>query len=330
MHDGLRNSIKALFFMDKIQMFVDDLVAGKGIHILPIHAELDLTSTCNMSCVWCQDLDRKYSKARAGNMPLRTVEQAADMVKAISLKGGGEPTLHPEFARICELLHSKNVDLGLTTNGTIGIEHPEYFTWIKLSMDAWDTESLRRLKGFPALDTILKNASDWSAKTRVGMSFLRHTGIRYDRCLELAKQACVTYCVFREVFGAENEAVPDWLKSGRIDDLNVRIEQPYLQTQNLGCWANGLVLHIGPDSGLNICCWVKYQRAPYAYATEERSVLDCWKSQEHAQAALEFLNDTSRCLDCRFKWYQAEIIKALNDGGASPPSNPQIEDVNFV
>ncbi len=197
-------------------------------------------------------------------------------------------------------------------------------------MDAWDAESLKHLKGFPSLDAILQNASDWSGKTRVGMSFLRHKGIRYDRCLELAKQAHVSYRVFREVLGSENEAVPDWLKSGLVDDLEVRVEQPYLQTQNLGCWANGLVLHIGPDGGLNLCCWVKYQRVPYAYATEERSVLDCWKSQEHAQMALEFLNDTSQCLDCRFKWYQAEIITALDNGGASIPSPAQIEDVNFI
>ncbi len=330
MHNGLRNPVKPLFFMDRIQTFVNDLVAGKGINVLPIHAELDLTSTCNMSCAWCKALDRKYSKSRAGNMPLRIVEQAAEIVKAISLKGGGEPTLHPEFGRICELIHSKNLDLGLTTNGTLAIEHPDYFTWIKLSMDAWDAESLRHLKGFPALDTILKNARDWAAKTRVGMSFLRYKGIRYDRCLELAKHAHVSYCVFREVLGSENETVPDWLKPGLIADIDVRVEQPYLQTPNLGCWANGLVLHIGPDGGLNICCWVKYQRAPYDYATEEHSVLDCWKSNEHAQVVLEFLNDTSRCLDCRFKWYQVEIIKALHDGGASRPSIAQIEDVNFI
>jgi organic radical activating enzyme len=330
MPTGLRNPIKPLFFRDRIQTFVSDLVAGRGIRVLPVHAELDLTSLCNMSCVWCKDLDRKYSKSRAGNMPLRIVEQAAEMVKAISLKGGGEPTLHPEFERICELIHSKNVELGMTTNGSIGIEHPEYFTWIKLSMDAWNGESLKRLKGLSALDVILKNASDWSGKTKVGLSFLRYKGIQYDRCLELAKQAHVKYCVFREVLGSENEAVPDWLKSGLMDDLEVRVEQPYLPPQNLGCWANCLVLHIGPDGGLNICCWVKYQRAPYNYATEERSVLDCWKSKEHAQVALEFFYDTSQCLDCRFKLYQAEIIKALSSGSTAVPSNPTIEDVNFV
>ena len=152
MPTGLRNPIKPLFFRDRIQTFVSDLVAGRGIRVLPVHAELDLTSLCNMSCVWCKDLDRKYSKSRAGNLPLRVVEQAAEMVKAVSLKGGGEPTLHPEFERICELIHSKNVELGMTTNGTVGIEHPEYFTWIKLSMDAWDGESLKRLKGLSALD----------------------------------------------------------------------------------------------------------------------------------------------------------------------------------
>ncbi len=330
MPDGLRNPVKPLLFLDRIQTFVNDLVVGKSINVLPVHAELDLTSTCNMSCVWCKELDRKYSKSRAGNMPLRIVEQAAEIVKAISLKGGGEPTLHPEFGGICELIHSKNIALGLTTNGTVGIEHPEYFTWIKLSMDAWDAESLKRLKGFPALDTILQNASDWSDKTRVGMSFLRHKGIRYDRCIELAKHARVSYCVFREVLGSENEAVPDWLKSGLVDDLDVRVERPYLQTQNLGCWANCLVLHIGPDGGLNICCWAKYQRAPFDYATEVRSVLDCWKSKEHARVAIEFLNDTSQCLDCRFKWYQAEIIKALDNGSASIPSQVQIEDVHFI
>jgi organic radical activating enzyme len=245
MHDGIRDPIKPLFFMDRIQVFVSDLVAGKGINVFPVHAELDITSRCNMSCVWCKDMDTKYSKSRAGNMPLRTIEQAAEIVKAISLKGGGEPTLHPEFGRICELIHSKSLDLGMTTNGTVGIEHPEYFTWIKVSMDVWDVASLKRLKGFHTLDTILKNASEWSSKTKVGMSFLRYKGIRYDQCIELAKHSKVRYCVFREVLGCENENVPDWLKSGYVDDLYVHVEPPYLQTQNLGCWASGLVLHTG-------------------------------------------------------------------------------------
>jgi organic radical activating enzyme len=330
MHDGIRNPIKPLFFIDRIRVAVNDLVAGQVINVLPVHAELDITSKCNMSCVWCRDLDRKYSRLRAGDMPLRIIEQAAEIVKAISLKGGGEPTLHPEFGRICELIHSRNIDLGMTTNGTVGIEHPEYFNWIKVSMDVWDIESLKHLKGFNTLDTILKNASEWSSKTKVGMSFLRHKGIRYEQCIELAKHSNVRYCVFREVFGYENEDVPDWLESGYVDDLYVQVEPPYLRTQNLGCWANCLVLHIGPDSGLNICCWAKYNRGPYTYATDERSILDCWKSKEHADIAREFLYDTSRCLDCRFKLYQPEIVRAIHNGSASLPSNAKIEDVNFI
>lgn len=329
MENSLRNAVKPLFFIDRIERFVNDLMTGKGINVLPVHAELDITSKCNMSCVWCKDFDKKYSKLRPGNMPIRVIEQTTEIVNAISLKGGGEPTLHPEFEKICELIHSRNVELGMTTNGTTNIEHPEYFKWIKMSIDAWDNKSLKYLKGFNNLDVIIKNANEWSTKTKVGMSFLRYKGINYTQCLELVKKSNISYCVFREAFGCENEAIPDWLMPGMIDGVYVKIEEPYFSTQNLGCWANCLLLHIGQDCGLNICCWVKYQKDPYIYATKEIGVLDCWKSKEHIDVALEFLQDTSKCLDCRFKLYQPEIIKAIKNN-TKLPSNTKIEDVNFI
>lgn len=44
-------------------------------------------------------------------------------MRAVVLIGGGEPMAHPKFSPLVEALHSNNIKIGVTTNGTLIERH---------------------------------------------------------------------------------------------------------------------------------------------------------------------------------------------------------------
>jgi MoaA/NifB/PqqE/SkfB family radical SAM enzyme len=103
--------------------------------IAPVLVEASLTGKCNAACPWCFFQDRKDRGVLPLNIAIRLVEDLAAMgTKAINWTGGGEPTLHPNFAGIVKRTAWLNVRQGLFTNALAPIEYePGAFDWIRVS-----------------------------------------------------------------------------------------------------------------------------------------------------------------------------------------------------
>ena len=97
--------------------------------------ELQLTDKCNLNCFHCHFRDK-------GDVDLS--QECLDMVlkeispKAISIAGGGEPTLYPNFnATIHKIFESEShPKIGLITNGT-AIPSGDWFSllsWLRISL----------------------------------------------------------------------------------------------------------------------------------------------------------------------------------------------------
>ena len=71
------------------------------------HTHLDITTVCCNSCMYCSRYMRHTPNKDRGHMSLEYFEKALDTLldwpNRIGLMGG-EPTLHPDFARICEIM----------------------------------------------------------------------------------------------------------------------------------------------------------------------------------------------------------------------------------
>lgn len=90
----------------------------------PYHLELDWVDRCNARCFFCNS----ESIHKGESIPWERArvlleEAAAGGLRSIRLSGGGEPTLHPNFPDLVELLAARNIVLdNLTTNGTALID----------------------------------------------------------------------------------------------------------------------------------------------------------------------------------------------------------------
>jgi pyruvate-formate lyase-activating enzyme len=92
---------------------------SKERHVIaPYHIQFSPTNRCNAKCAWCscRNVDRKLEMS---------IDEIREMIfhfaglgaAAITLTGGGEPTLHPHFDQILETCVKRNLRVGLVTNG---------------------------------------------------------------------------------------------------------------------------------------------------------------------------------------------------------------------
>lgn len=148
---------------DKALAWPDRLVALRaGGQPYPVHVHLILSDLCNLSCPGCAYRMEDYSSAKLfatvdehgfrnanpnrmldGALVERMLRQFAEIgVRGVECTGGGEPTLHPDFARLYALGLDLGLDMALITNGLLLARRPELFalvarsTWFRVSIDA--------------------------------------------------------------------------------------------------------------------------------------------------------------------------------------------------
>jgi len=122
-----------------------DYVGGKSV--VPINIEISPSGICDANCQWC--FYRKSHSRQILNTDILIkflVDAWIAGVKAITLTGGGEPTLHPEFDKIIKAV---SMEQGLITNGLkIPKYDPKVFSWIRVSKTDknWNIEALKHIR----------------------------------------------------------------------------------------------------------------------------------------------------------------------------------------
>ncbi|MCK5577979.1 MAG: radical SAM protein [Planctomycetes bacterium] len=117
----------------------------------PISINLDLTSACNFACPFCVDSDIINAN---GYLELADIKKTIDVLqtnglRSVILLGGGEPTLHKDFGEITRYIKSKDLELGIVTNGTrldkvIPVaDCLKKKDWVRLSIDAAREETFQ-------------------------------------------------------------------------------------------------------------------------------------------------------------------------------------------
>lgn len=159
--------------LEKIMLFPEK-IPGLGLNLVgvdpfyPVSVELSLTSRCNLSCVWCSDLKSRAlcpDRLDLGDLDRLFGDLASGGTKGVTIEGGGEPTLWPDFVAGTELARAKGLSVGLITNGTklfpLGREAGFYsnFQWIRLSLDAYGPDLYEKLKGRDGFDVLLNSLS---------------------------------------------------------------------------------------------------------------------------------------------------------------------------
>jgi len=152
----------------------------------PLSINLDLTTACNFRCPHC--VDSKIINV-GKILDKEKLKQSIDTLKShglmsVILIGGGEPTLHRDFEEIIRHLKSKEMQIGIVTNGS-RLHHIKNIAqiledkdWLRISIDAASEKTFARShnpKNNIRLETILTNAQEFkklNPRISMGYSFV--------------------------------------------------------------------------------------------------------------------------------------------------------------
>ena len=84
---------------------------------LPRRLVLELTNACNLNCMMCGRNAAQFTPTMFQMEWLRYLEPMMDTVEEVTLMGWGEPTIHPHFVEMLELIHRHSSRIYFCTNG---------------------------------------------------------------------------------------------------------------------------------------------------------------------------------------------------------------------
>jgi hypothetical protein len=304
----LKNSYVAANEIPWKLMLSKDAIKNNNIH--PYHIQLIPTNRCNSKCVWCSCKNVNRSEEMDYYEILRVINHFYSLgTKAITISGGGEPTLHPRICDIITYCAEGNIDVGMVSNGSIisGDSHlchicNKYLTWLRLSVtdtegDSYDTNTIRNIaSSMPYVD--------------IGISFT----VTNTPNMDLVKEICeiaegytnITHIRFvSEIVHGINNGIMEKVKeiSELITTKGIYQERAAWTKGEKQCLVSKLRPVIDPDGQVYPCCGTQYAKGATLQMDKNMS-MGHWST---------FTLDTpyfdgSVCNKCYYDQYQ----KALN------------------
>jgi len=299
----------ALEFPGKLLQCNDAVVDGK---IRPYHIQFSPTNRCNGNCPWCscRDVDRSLEMPIAECLNMLEYFKKLG-TKAITITGGGEPTIHPGIYNI--ILHAKacGIDVGIVTNGLkwgadsehVPVEVQAAITWMRVSIidteGEYDTERIARIAAkFTTVD--------------IGISFTTTPNVNVKTAIELSKIANrfknITHIRFvQDVLNTDDSGVTAVKEA--CESLTDKSIFQYRNKHGWGaskCWLSRLKPFIAPNGIVYPCCGVQYatditRKLPFQFR------MGHWRDF----ASLHVF-DGSRCKRCHYQKYN-DILNVLTD-----------------
>jgi len=298
---------KILNHIDRLRQF------AAGQLIFPITVEIDPTDRCNHRCEWCVS-ERSHSGKSLDLSRFQSLmkELRQADVRSIVLKGGGEPTLHPQFNEMLDAAHGNRLGIGLITNGSMprpGSREKILQTcqWVRISLDAATAQMHRQIHGSADFSRILQNIAYLTANTRgttIGLNFVaEHRNFhQMSRFAELGRSLGVAYVTIRCVFDPGHSLSPEIrdamrdqaiiAKQSETDRFRVflgNFTDRYLTASNTDplpyprCLGPNLIGIIGGDGNVYACCFLR-GHAEFAFGNvNEHSFREIWTSPRRQQ-----------------------------------------------
>ncbi|TLD95158.1 radical SAM protein [Helicobacter jaachi] len=182
----LYTKYKVFHFKDKI----DSLPHNKPM-LAPLHIRIKPTNVCNHNCWFCaykeNDMQLGKDMVERDYIPeakmLEIIQDCVAMgVKAITFSGGGEPLVYRYMPQTLRKLINSPISFATLTNGArlngeVAEMFAKYGTWVRVSMDGYDNESYRKLRGTGKgeFDKIISNMEAFKnigGKCYLGVSYI--------------------------------------------------------------------------------------------------------------------------------------------------------------
>jgi radical SAM protein with 4Fe4S-binding SPASM domain len=156
---GYGNALKIKYFF----------VAPKPKEII-----IDICAACNATCPFCPRVYMPEERSK-GYMDLELFkfileEAKKEGIKNIRLYSTAEPTLHPKFGEIIDLLKEDNFVVSIATNASLLEKHIEPLMKVdvlKFSIEGWDKESYEKYRYPLKFDRVYHNIKLFNEKRKM-------------------------------------------------------------------------------------------------------------------------------------------------------------------
>ena len=206
----------------------------------PYVVELDPTAACDLACPGCISEDviaegGRFSNERLLQFPKEFQETG---IQAVILIGGGEPLTHPRIGDFIVECQSRDIHVGLTSNGTLIDRYLQEIatgcSWVRVSMDAGSQglfDKLRPAKsGRSVFDKVVQNMTNLAkVKTGVlGYSYLLQSPKDGEKVLENIDDMLRAAKLARDIGCDYFEVKPTYAWRENVPHALVVHEQSYL------------------------------------------------------------------------------------------------------
>ena len=173
---SLRDKLNQEFVFEHLKKIENNETAG------PLVIELDPTTICNLACHDCISANLLNQGGFSNDRLMQLAGEFKQVgVRAVVLIGGGEPMAHPKFGDIVRAFSEMDIQVGVTTNGTLiskFMEESAMTKWLRVSVDAGSAEIFSEFRphrsGRSQFDLVIKNMTNLARVKSglLGYSFL--------------------------------------------------------------------------------------------------------------------------------------------------------------
>jgi len=315
----------------KILSFRKDAVRlHRGDMVAPTMAIVYPTYSCNMRCYGCISNAENARPASLNPAVFGSfVRDFSEMGgESLEFSGGGEPTLHPKFAELIDIIGSHNLQLGMITNGT---KPDACSSFLAYGGSRYLRISVYTVNQLEYVRAIVQDRNDRKSSCRIGGKIL----------LGSSSVAAVEYLT-EEILDAGADFVSIKAKRHCSDDpellpedgkraivytiQNLRDRWPgkvfggITKTRQVGeCWLSPLHTVIDALGTVWVCCYYQDRVEDISIGTLTnggQSFQDLWYSQAHRDAMSRVIIPECDFYDCRFHVYHDIMNEELRDDGS--------------
>ena len=279
------------------------LALKQGKMIPPRIAFIYPTYACNHNCPHCLYRGWNNGVHFPYDRLINLLEELySNGVRGITLCGGGEPTLYPEFEGMVRHAKKLGIDLGLITNGSTLKKYGKFiinnFRWIRISVDSVTPDIYQKLHGVPIgslvdnIKYIIKYRNETKHNCTIGVKRLM-TDVN------------------------EHEQFPD-LGADYLDEKYARECKGSINKKKSvlkgKCWLSPIHTMIDAYGDVYICCYYQYRKDKHIIGNVIKdSFSKIWYLPRH-QEAIDNI-DPKECnkYDCKFHGHNNLMTELFKD-----------------
>lgn len=281
----------------------------------PRRLVLELTNACNLNCVMCGRNNASFKPTVFDMGVFRSLEPIMDIIEEVTLMGWGEPTIHPHFEEMLEIIHRHHARKYFCTNGmNLKKIKQAIFDYkvdvFAVSVDGATKDTNDRIRRGSKLDVITQDLKEIvSEKKRRGLTYpyinfvfcamksnLHEIPdlVRLAAEIGLEEVKIVYLTVFGDdlmkesLWGAEEEVEEVFTEASRLsDELGVSLKLPHLVGEDVAgdkfhkdCFVVWRDFFVGSDGYVRPCMSTPVQFFKY---DKEKNFKEIWNAKEYQE-----------------------------------------------